>query len=304
MLIVGEGVNMQSGRIAELKSRDVVSISGIDARAFLQNLVTCDMDDVEEDAIAFGALLTPQGKILFDFFIFKTDGGYLLDASKNQAADLAKRLAFYRLRAKVEIADVSDKLAVLAVWGTEAAPDMPATLVRDPRLAALGFRAIASRAGIGAVLASPRVSIAEEADYHSHRIGLGVAEGGVDYAYGDAFPHDADMDDLNGVAFSKGCFVGQEVVSRMKHRGMARRRVIIAHGDADLPPPGTEILAGGKPAGTLGSSSGAVGLALARLDRIHEAVNGGQPVTAAGVTLRLSLPAWASFGWPTVSDDE
>ncbi len=290
---------MQSSQIAELKSRGVANVGGADARSFLQNLITCDMDDVDDAGIGFGALLTPQGKILFDFLIFKTDGGYLLDAPRAAIADLVKRLTFYKLRAKVEVSDASDDLAVLAVWGTEAAPEMPATLARDPRLASLGFRAIAPRTGIGAALASPGVSIADEADYHAHRIGLGVAEGGTDYAYGDAFPHDADMDDLHGVAFGKGCFVGQEVVSRMKHRGTARRRIILAHGDADLPAPGTEILAGGKLAGTLGSSSGAVGLALVRLDRIKDAMDAGLPITAAEVTLRFSLPAWAGFGWQT-----
>ncbi|MXN66048.1 folate-binding protein [Stappia sp. GBMRC 2046] len=294
---------MQAAQIAELTSRGVIHVTGEEAHGFLHNLVTCDMDDVEKDGAAYGALLTPQGKILFDFFIVKIDGGYLVDMRRDAVADLVKRLSFYKLRAKVEVKDASEDLAVLAAWGTDEPPEMPATVVRDPRLAALGFRAIGARIGIGADLASPGVEIADEAAYHAHRISLGVPEGGLDFPFGDAFPHDADMDDLDGVAFDKGCYVGQEVVSRMKHRGTARKRVVIVHGDGDLPEPGTAIDAAGKPAGTLGSSAGAAGLALVRLDRIKEALDAGDGISAAGVALRPAIPAWASFGWPEAQAD-
>lgn len=289
---------MQAAQIAELTSRGVVHVTGPDAHGFLHNLITCDMDDVEARGTAYGALLTPQGKVLFDFIMVKIDDGYLVDVRHDAVGELVKRLSFYKLRARVEVKDVSEDLAVLAAWGTDAAPEMPATVVRDPRLAALGFRAIGARIGLGADLASPGLEIADEAAYHAHRISLGVPEGGIDFPFGDAFPHDADMDDLDGVAFDKGCYVGQEVVSRMKHRGTARKRVIIVHGDGDLPEPGTGIEAGGKPAGTLGSSSGAAGLALVRLDRIKEALDAGEGITAAGVALRPAIPAWATFEWP------
>lgn len=294
---------MQAAQIAELTSRGVVHVTGTDARGFLQNLVTCDMDDVERDGAAYGALLTPQGKVLFDFILVKIDDGYLVDMRRDAVGELVKRLSFYKLRAKVEVKDVSDDLAVLATWGTDETPEMPATVVRDPRLAALGFRAIGARIGLGADLASPGVEIADETAFHAHRISLGVPEGGMDFPFGDAFPHDADMDDLDGVAFDKGCYVGQEVVSRMKHRGTARKRVVIVHGDGDLPEPGTEIDAGGKPAGTLGSSTGAAGLALVRLDRIKDALDADESISAAGVALRPAIPAWASFDWPQAKAD-
>lgn len=289
---------MQRARIAELPSRGVVHVSGADARGFLQNLLTCDMDDVDEAGAGYGALLTPQGKILFDFLVLPIDDGYLLDLPKPAVADLVKRLTFYRLRARVEIRDVGGELAVFAAWGGEARPEMPAAVARDPRLAALGFRAIGARSAIGADLATPGYEAADEADYHAHRIALGVPEGLADFAYGEAFPHDADLDELNAVAFDKGCFVGQEVVSRMKHRGNLRRRIVLVHGDRSLPEPGTEIVAEGKPAGAIGSSAGAAGLALVRLDRIREAMEKGADITAAGVSLRFTLPAWAGFGWP------
>ncbi|MBA5779272.1 folate-binding protein YgfZ [Stappia sp. F7233] len=295
---------MQRARIAELPGRGVVHVTGPDARGFLQNLLTCDMDDVDEAGAGYGALLTPQGKILFDFLLLKIDDGYLLDTPRQTLADFAKRLTFYKLRAKVDIRDVSEDLAVLAAWGGDGQPEMPATVVRDPRLAALGFRAIGARSAIGADLATPGFEASDEADYHAHRIALGIPEAPADFTYGDAFPHDADLDALNAVAFDKGCFVGQEVVSRMKHRGNLRRRIILVHGDRDLPEPGTEIVAGGRPAGTIGSSSGAAGLALVRLDRIREAMDKGAAITAAGVTLQFTLPAWAGFGWPeTVGED-
>ncbi len=169
----------------------------------------------------------------------------------------------------------------------------------DPRLEALGYRAIVPP---GADMA-PDFEESTQAAYDAHRIALGVPEGGIDFAFGDAFPHDADMDDLAGVDFAKGCFVGQEVVSRMKHRGTARRRIVIGHG-SDLPPAGTPVTAGGKPIGTLASSSGGTGLVLVRLDRAKEAMDAGAPILAGESTLSLSIPAWAEFGWPATVEPE
>ncbi len=289
---------MQVATIAELSSRSVLSIGGPQAQDFLQNLVTCDVDSIAPGSAGYGALLTPQGKILFDFILFSAEDAYLIDTPARSAAELAKRLAFYKLRSKVTIEDVGAELAVVACWGTETAPALPGTVALDPRLPALGFRAIVARDAIGATLAAPGLAHGTEADYHAHRISLGVPEGGLDFAFGDTFPHDADMDDLHGVAFDKGCFVGQEVVSRMKHRGTARRRIVPVLGDHDLPPPGTELMAGGRPAGTLGTSAGAAGLALVRLDRVKAALDAGEAVTAGEATLTVALPAWARFSWP------
>ncbi len=203
-----------------------------------------------------------------------------------------KRIVFYKLRAQAEIV-AEPSYSVAAVWGERPAT-LPAgaILYADPRLPALrlpGAAArIASLAALGCVEAS-------EAEYHSWRIRLGVPQGGLDYAYGDAFPHEALFDQLHGVDFKKGCYVGQEVVSRMEHRGTARKRVVPVEGTAALPSPGTSIEAGATALGNLGSVSGSHGLALMRLDRAEEALKAGIPMRAGEVTVTLDRPAWASF---------
>jgi folate-binding protein YgfZ len=283
---------MPSGVVAELGQRGVVSVSGADARHFLQNLVTSDLDPVAGERGGYGALLTPQGKILFDFIIYPSGEGFLLDLAGDQVTALLGRLKLYRLRAKVDLADLSETHRVFALWGGERPAGAP--IVADPRLAELGYRAIVS----GGPLASDLTTVPAEA-YHHHRIALGVPEGGVDFAFGEAFPHDANLDQLGGVAFDKGCYVGQEIVSRMEHRGTARRRIVKVAGAEPLPIRGTEVLAGERPIGTMGSSSGAIGLALLRLDRTKEAMDAGQAISAGGVALTVSLPAYARFTWPT-----
>ena len=286
-------------RIAELADRGVVAVTGPEAASFLNGLLTSDVAALSPGRAGYAALLTPQGKILFDFLALATEDGFLLDVPAALAADLAKRLRFYKLRARVEIADRSGDLGVLVLWG-DAADAGVGRAFDDPRLPGLGRRVIAGAAERAAALAAPGPVRAAASDWHAHRIGLAVPEGGLDFAYGDAFPHDADMDDLGGVDFGKGCYVGQEVVSRMKHRGTARRRVlpVAAVSGAVLPPAGTEIAAGGRAVGTMGSSAGGRGLALVRIDRVRDALDAGLALEAAGVALSAALPPWARFGWP------
>ncbi|PPE80608.1 folate-binding protein [Kaistia algarum] len=287
---------MRNGCSAQLPDRAVVRITGADAEGFLQNIVTPDMAPIQPGRAGFGALLSPQGKILCDFILFPIEGGYRLDLPASQRADFLKRMTLYRLRAKIDIADESETHQVVAFWGGEA-PAVPGALP-DPRLAALGWRAIATKD-------ADFIGSDGEAAYHAHRIALGVPEGGRDFAYGDAFPHDADMDDLGGLDFRKGCYVGQEIVSRMQHRGTARRRAVKVTAGAPLPPAGTSIEAGGKPIGTLGSSAGGDGIALLRLDRARRALDDGLALTADGVELMPTLPVFARFTWPTSgSEDE
>lgn len=285
--------------IAQLGDRGVVSVTGPDAPGFLQGLVTSDVERLQAGAAGYGALLTPQGKILFDFLIFRRPDGFWLDTRRAAAPALAKRLGFYKLRAKVDIADRSDTSAVLVAWGDETS-GLPESAADDPRLPGLGRRAIVGLDEAKGILEAAGPARSDGAAWQAHRIGLGVPEGDVDFPYGDSFPHDADMDDLAGVDFGKGCYVGQEVVSRMKHRGTARRRILPVRGPGTdpLPPAGTEIVAGGKTVGTLGSSAGPRGLALVRIDRVREALDAGLPVTAAGSPLEPSLPAFARFTWP------
>lgn len=276
---------------AELEDRGVVAVGGPEARAFLQNLLTSDLDHVGGGAGGYGALLSPQGKILVDFLIFPDGDGFLLDVAKSQVAALLGKLKLYRLRAKVELADRSDTHRVVAVWDGDR-PAADGVTIADPRLAGLGFRAIRPATADGG-------DPGDAAAYHHHRIALGVPEGGRDFTFGDSFPHDANLDQLGGVAFDKGCYVGQEIVSRMEHRGTARRRIVQVAAEASPPASGAEVLAGERPAGTLGSSSGTIGLALLRLDRVKEALDAGKAVTAGGVPLSVTLPAYARFTWPT-----
>ena len=277
-----------------LASRGVLRIGGAAARKYLQGLITNDISKAQGvDAIHAG-LLSPQGKILFDFFALAADDGFLIDVAQDKAEELLKRLAFYRLRAQVEIVE-EPSLAVAAAWN--GTPRLPAgaILYADPRLPELGFRILAPR---GTNAAEFGCEPAPEADYHTFRIRLGVPEGGRDYTFGEAFPHEALFDQLNGVDFTKGCYVGQEVVSRMEHRGTARKRVVPVAGEAALPASGTSIEADGIPVGTLGSVSGAAGLALVRLDRAEEALASGKPLNAGGIKIALRRPAFARFSVP------
>lgn len=290
---------MNDCRMAILENRGVLAISGEDAVQFLHGLVTQNIQTMQDNAAEFTALLTPQGKILFDFFIIRRGGEFLLDCARDSAADLAKRLTFYKLRAKVDVADRSDELAVAAMWGEGAAPQGADVFsMRDPRLDALGLRLIGAADAIRAVASQQGCQIADEAAYDAHRIGLGVPEGSKDFALGDAFPHDACMDQLNGVDFGKGCFVGQEVVSRMRHRGTARKRFLMVAGDAPLPEAGTPVVGDDSAIGTLGSSAGDQGLALVRIDRAAEALEAGTRIMAGDVSVTLSKPDWATFEFP------
>ena len=271
-----------------LPDRGVVRVTGEDAAVFLDRLVTSDLDGLQAGAARHAALLSPQGKVLFEFLVVASGNGeFLLDCLASAAPDLVKRLSLYRLRAKVEIADVSANHAVV-MTGTlagEPAAVAGAVTYADPRSAALPARAIVARNAIPAPLAAA-------SDYDARRIAARVPEAGRDYALGDVVPHEALLDRTGGVSFSKGCYVGQEIVSRMEHRGTARKRFVrvelAAH--AALPAMGTEIRAGEASAGVMGSSVVAadgrgLGLALLRLDRLAEFSEKGLPLVAGDVTV-------------------
>ncbi len=253
-----------------LASRSLVRVSGEDAESFLQGLLTHDLLHLEPAHWRFAALLSPQGKILFDMLVWRADDGFWLDGRADMAAALIKRLGLYKLRAKITIADAS--LAHHVQVG-EGVP--PSGAASDPRHAGLGWR----RIGEGQAI------VQDEAPWHARRIGLGVPEGGIDFAFGEIFPHEANMDRLHGVDFKKGCYVGQEVVSRVEHRGLARRRFIRMAYEGGAPAPGGALTAGGVDVGVAGSSAAGRCLALVRLDRLAEA--GG--VARAGDTVLTAL---------------
>jgi tRNA-modifying protein YgfZ len=286
-----------------LADRGVVRVSGEDAKTFLDNLITCDLDRVSPHTARFGALLTPQGKILFDFIVFQAPdeigGGYYLDVLKVFAPDLAKRLGFYKLRAKVTVEDMSETMAVAAGWDEPKPDDEVGLVTEDPRLPALGWRAIIAAQDAGEFAGQ------EAQHYHRRRIALGVPEGGRDFLFGDAFPHEALMDQLHGVDFDKGCYVGQEVVSRMQHRGTARTRIVPAVYEggfaADV---GVEVTAGDKALGTTGSGGDGRGLIMIRLDRATDALAAGHVIRAGGIPVTLEKPFWIGFPFPGEVDSK
>ncbi len=276
---------------ALLADRGIVSVSGEDAAKLLQGLVTNDLARLEHTGdAAHTALLTPQGKILFDFLVVKAGSGYLLDAPADKAGDLVKRLKLYKLRARVDLADATGTMTVFACWGAIPPPGAAVVTFRDPRHEDLGYRQIVPSDSSDRHCPAPSSS----ALYLAHRVRLGIPEGGKDYPFGDAFPHEARMDELHGVSFTKGCYVGQEVVSRMEHRSTARKRVTLVHAKAPLAS-GTEIKTGDIVIGTIGSSAGQDALALLRLDRTVEALDKGAVISADGQPLEIDPGTLARF---------
>jgi folate-binding protein YgfZ len=278
---------------AFLPDRGVIKVAGEDARNFLNGLITTDLDRLKPGLGRFGALLTPQGKIIVDFLITEAPaghgGGFLIDCPKALADGLATKLKFYKLRAKVTVDNLSDDLGVLAAWnGAPAA--QPDLAFADPRHAELGTRILIPEDLKQKLSDLIGAELVDAGAYEAHRIALGVPRGGLDFMYGDAFPHETNMDRLVGVDFDKGCYVGQEVVSRMQHRGTARTRSVKVLLDDLSPEAGISIMAGDKPVGTMGSSAQGKGIALVRIDRVADALDAGEPLTAGGLALTLAEP--------------
>ena len=276
---------------AILSDRSVLEIAGEERASFLQGLITNDVAGLGAGQACFAGLLSPQGKILFGFFAINAGDTILLDCPAAAAADLLKRLTFYKLRAKVTLADASDRWRVAAAWGEGAGEALkPAASIafEDPRLPALGFR--------GLIEAGEAVNFnADSAAYDAMRIAAAVPEGGKDYAYGDTFPHEACFDLLNGISFTKGCYVARRSSRGCSIGARRERGCWPCRPPAPLPVGGADILADGFAVGRLGSVAGGRGIALARLDRVGEALAKGQPLSAGGVAVTLSAPAWASY---------
>ncbi|HEY9058359.1 MAG TPA: folate-binding protein YgfZ [Aurantimonas sp.] len=271
---------------AQLPERTVLAVTGDDADHFLQTLVTADLDRLGATEMRPSALLTPQGKVLFEFLIGRIEGGYRLDCAASAATDLKKRLTLYRLRSKVTIA--IDEIPVLAVWQENT--EQVAGLLVDRRFPDGDVERLygAPPAGIEA---------ADPADYRALRVRSGIAEAETDYPGSDVFPHDVLLDQNGGVSFKKGCFVGQEVVSRMQHRGTARRRLMLLSGERHLTP-GANIEAGGKAIGTVLATTGTDGFGFVRIDRLADMVARGETLSSDGVKLTATIPPWAGFSLP------
>lgn len=253
-----------------LDHRSVIAVSGADAETFLQGLVTVSTLDIAAGEMRYGALLTPQGKVIADMLLSRDSDVFLIDCDAGVASALLKRLRMFKLRAAVAIEERSE----LGVIAFEGAP--------DPRGAEAPRRRIAARA---------TAPTGDPAGYHAQRIACGLPEQGIDFGSEDVFPADINMDLENGIDFRKGCFVGQEVVSRMKRRGTARRRTLkaIVRTGTTAPSP---VLAGGIEIGMLTSISGVIALARVRIDRVAEANAKGEAITAGDKPILLDHPAW------------
>lgn len=269
---------------AFLADRSLIRVSGADSAHFLQGLITAEVETLKPGLARNAALLTPQGKILFDFLIAHDERGFILELKEANRDSLIKRLMLYRLRAAVEITPL-EATGVTVFWNEDPIEGA----VTDERF---------EKAGIFVQRKSGQLGGGDESAYLALRIVHGIAVSGADYALQDAFPHDVLMDLNDGVSFVKGCYIGQEVVSRMKHRGTARKRPVILTAAAPLPASGTPVTADGKPLGTLGTVIGPQALAILRIDRAGAAIAAGIPVFAGDVPVTLALPAWSALSFP------
>lgn len=258
-----------SNLFARLDSRALVKVSGLDARPFLHNLLTQDVETLAPGAPRFGGLLSPPGRLLFDLFLWAEGDAVVLDVAADRREALLQRLSMYRLRAKVEIA--ADDRPVFASW-----PGVADGFAPDPRTPALGGRRLG-----GAIAAD-----AGEATWQAHRLAVGVPDPAADAPTDTTYPIEADFDLLNGIDFAKGCFVGQETTSRMKRRGGIRKRMLPITFDGPAPAVGAEVLNGELRAGEVLSGIEGRATALVRLDRIDG------PLTVDGRAVVVSRPDW------------
>ena len=291
---------MPQASFVVLPDRGVLAVSGPDCRGFLQGLVSNDVEKIAADRAVYAALLTAQGKYLHDFVMAASGEAIWLDAEAARLADLKRRLSIYRLRAKVVIDEMPD-LAVAAVFGDgvcaalnlpeqpgAARPFAEGVALVDPRLAALGARVMLPRAEIGNVLAEAGLAETDFAAYDRHRLALGVPDGSRDLVIEKSILLESGFDELNGVDWQKGCYIGQELTARTKYRGLIKKRLFPVRIDGAAPAPGTILSLDGKEAGEMRSGCDGIGLALLRLDAVTE----NRSLSAEGATLAAMRPDW------------
>ena len=293
-----------------LEDRGVLRISGPDARAFLQGIVTNDVEQATDSQAVWSAFLTPQGKYLHDFFLVGSaqgeNGVLLLEGERDRLADLAKRLKIYKLRSKAEIEDLSDSQAVYALVGDGAAAalgleDRPGAAAPfgggvayvDPRLAAGGARAILPASTAGAAVKDAGFEVGARGDYDRVRIPLGLPDGSRDMEVDKAILLENGFDELRGVDWKKGCFLGQELTARTKYRGLVKKRLLPVAIEGTPPEDESAIMSGDKEVGELRSHVDGWGLALLRLKEIEELPDGGLSLGEARLTPKK--PDWVGF---------
>lgn len=293
---------------AVLPDRGVLEVAGEDRRSFLQGLVSNDVMKAAPQRAVYAALLTAQGKYLFDFPIVSLGESLYLDGEAARLGDLQRRLGLYRLRSKVTLADTTPRFDIAAVFGDRAPaafglPDEPGAAAPfaggvayvDPRLAALGVRLLLPRPdGISALRAAgfaPAGAVA----YDRLRLALGVPDGSRDLPVEKAILLEAGFDELNGIDWQKGCYIGQELTARTKYRALIRKRLFPVAVNGPLPDPGTPIMLGTEEAGEIRSGRDGLALALLRLDAVAQAASTGTALTAGLATLSPAKPDWAKF---------
>ncbi|HEV2675991.1 MAG TPA: folate-binding protein [Aliidongia sp.] len=283
-------------------TRGLLLLTGEDRSTFLQGLVSNDVRKLSATTAIWAALLTPQGKYLHDFFIAARGDGWLIDGEGARIADLKRRLGMYKLRAKIVLEDVTDQFEVLQAWGADAGAPLglaePGQAIErgdtvaflDPRLGGLGLRLIAPRDTGAATLEALGYAPGNHADWDRLRLERGVPDGSRDMLLEKAILLENGFDELHGVAWDKGCYIGQELTARTKYRGLVKKRLMPIAVDGPLPEPGTLILRDGQEAGEVRSGRDGLALALVRLD----ALDAG-PLTAGEATVRPRRPDWARF---------
>lgn len=276
-----------------MSTRALVRIAGEDAKKLCNDTLTSRFEGLGMGVGRWMALLTPQGKVLAEGLVTLADGVYWFDVDKELAPDFIKRMKMYRLRAKADIEEIEDRV-ILWSPDEELPPRGMPIAYRDERSEAMGTRYI-----VGADEVPAGTPEADEA-YEMARIDAGLMEYGADFSAGEMFPHDLGMDFLSGLDFKKGCYIGQEVVSRMQHRGTARRRPVIVSGLPDGAAPGAPLLAGEREIGTIGRMRNGHAVAVVRLDRVTEVA----PISFAGLPVELKLPAWAPYQFGAAPAEE
>lgn len=299
-------VKMSEADYLLLPDRGVLGVEGADARTFLQGLISNDVRRVSGERAIYAALLTPQGKFLHDFFVAALDDGLVLECERDRLPDLQRRLGIYKLRSQVALRDRTEELASAVVFGPDAAatlglaaeagaarpgPDGAGVVFVDPRHAAIGVRAILSRETAGGVLEGLGLSAGPMSDYESRRIALALPDGSRDMEVGKAILLENGFDELHGVDWGKGCFMGQELTARTRYRGLIKKRLVPVEVDGPLPAAGTPVLAGARDVGEIRSTTDGLALALVRLD----ALEAGEGLTAGAARLIPKKPSWAAF---------
>jgi folate-binding protein YgfZ len=290
-----------------LTGRGLVRLSGDDTTGFLQALVTNDVERVTESRAVYAALLTAQGKYLHDFFMFRHQGALWLDCEGLRTDDLLRRLARYKLRAKVEMADAGGELSVFALLGEGACDALGLSdgtgaaaafgggiAYADPRIAAIGARAALPPGQAAEFLVAAGFKAGTAADYDRLRVSLGLPDGSRDMEVERTMPLENGFEEFNGVDFDKGCYVGQEVTVRIKTRGLVRKRLFPVAIEGEAPACGTPVMRGDAEAGRIRAVVDGAGLALLRLDHVEAAESGAGPLTAGGAVIRPLKPGWVN----------